>query len=949
MNPTGHEVETDERRGGALSGTTFGDVDTVAPVWGGPVPAGWGTDDRLRGLFEQSPVPMSVIELATRTVRANRAYLALFGYDADDAPPMDATRLTHPADSAETARLFEALVRQRIDRVDLDKRYLRADGSTFWGHLDATLLREEDGRPWAILTVCRDITDRLEAVRALTESESRFRALVQHNNDAIVVLDDHARITYASPSAARLVGYSVTDRVGEDALSVVHPDDVEVVAREFLAATVEPGRSVTLRHRLVQADGSVRHVESTASNHLDDPAVDGIVVNIRDITDRQDIQTALEISEHRFRRMLENISDTVTLLGADGKVIATTGAERGALGHSARLLFERSIMELVHPDDLESAQDVFSRILDRPGVPVSGEFRMKAHDGRFLLIEASAVNLLDDPAVEAIVVTTRDVSDRRRAERELAAARDAAVRELQRRTEFVASVSHELRTPIHGVLGLCELLTTAEGLDPSERRLAASIEKAARGLQYVLDDLLDYTRIESGRLELGAEPLDTVELLEELVALHAPAAERRGVPVRLEVADDVPAKVVGDGLRVRQIVGNLLSNAVKFTAEGEVVVHVDVRPANMHDDSPPNVRVAVHDTGIGVAADAIDQLFEPFSQAHVSTARDYGGTGLGLTVARRLAEQMGGRIEVSSTVGEGSTFTAVLPLPSAEVDPVTGVEPTSTVAPLERHGRVLVVEDNSVSRLLIEHQLTRLGYEPVMATSGVEALELFHPLHVDAVLMDCQMPGLDGYETTRRMRSHQPAGDGAGRCPIIALTANVLPEERARCLRAGMDDVVAKPVGLEQLDQLLRRWAPLADPAAQDAVDASDPRQHEHVAATAVTFDRAVADQLADEVAQPEVVRAVVGAYLRELPLRVGQLEYSLQEGDRATLGRVAHTLGSTSRTVGALRMAELGAGLEEAAGAIGVGDDHLTLCVAELVDEAPATRGALEAWIGRL
>lgn len=904
--------------------------DTTSPIPGAPLPADYADYDRFRAVFEHAPVPMTIVDVATRTSYPNRALLALLRYDLPGAPPFDAHAVTHPDDQDRSDEAFARLAMGLVDRVSVDKRYVRADGSVFVGRVDGVLLVDDD-QPWAILTVVTDLTERLATAQKLAHGEARLQALVDNLSDAVLVVDADGIVTFASPSAAPLAGRTIDALVGSSPFDLVHPDDVALVLQSFLETASRPGAAPPLRFRLVRADGSLRLVEAVAVNLLDDPAVAGVVVTLRDRTDHENVETALEVSENRFRRMLENISDTVSLIAADGSVIATTGNVRETLGFPTEFWSARNGFELLVDEDRPLVRRMLEQLLATPGATVEAEFRVRDADGEPIDVEGSAVNLLDDPSVGAIVLTTRNITPRKQIERELAAARDHAVRELGIRNEFIASVSHELRTPIHGILGLSELLSTAE-VDRDAAALARAIGRATASLQVVLDDLLDFAKIEAGRLELALESVALRELVEEVATLYRTQAESKGLTLRVEVEDRVPDRLQSDGFRLRQVLSNLVTNAVKFTRRGEVVVRLslDGGPGSATD----TLCLEVADDGIGIAPAVLDRIFEPFSQAYATTAREFGGTGLGLVIARRITELLGGRLTVRSEEGVGSTFRVYLPIGEAPGSPVSPL--ASTVAPsgaVPPGARVLVVDDNPVNQLLIRHQLERLGLEPEVVGSGREALERFRVRRPDLVLMDCQMPELDGFSTTGLLRQHE-RDHGGVRAPVVALTANALPGERARCLEAGMDDYLAKPVGLADLRAAVDRWIPVAATVGPGR----SPTQPDEPGDMAGAVDTAVLDVLVDEVGSRSVVETVVRTFLRELPDRLAAV--AAADADPAARAAAAHALRGPCATIGARPMAACCEDLEHppAGGP--------TRTVQELRARADEVRAALQRWL---
>ena len=853
-----------------------------------------GIDRLWRAVFEDAPMAYALTALDGRHLLANRVARELFR--SPGATPSDVVAITHPDEQEATDEYLAALLAGEVDSVAVDKRYVRADGTSFWGHLHLSVLRDDAGEPLALVGAIEDVTESRLA-------RQRLEALLRFASDAVITVDEAGRLTYASPSAATLTGFAVEDELGTSVLDLVHPEDYDVVVQSFLNTASAPGPAVPLQFRILRADGTTRVVEAVATNLLDEPAVGGIVLNLRDLTDREEARTALQVRENRFKRMLENISDTVTLVDRDGEVIDTTGNVKSILGYPRDFWAARNLFELAHPDDVDRVRRMLVSLLETPGGELTGEVRVLQADGQYATIEATGANLLDDEDVRAIVITSRNITPRKQAEAELAAARDAAVRALEVRTEFVASVSHELRTPIHGILGLSELLVTAD-LDGESRSLARSIGRATESLRMVLDDLLDFTKIEAGRLELHVQPLSLPEAIDDLRELFTPQAAAKGVRLDVRIDDDVPVWVEADPLRLRQVLTNLIGNAVKFTAGGAVTVAVRRRA----DGAPANdrqlIEFSVSDTGIGMAPEVVERVFEPFSQAHATTAREFGGTGLGLTIARRLVELMGGELAVESTVGVGSRFWFGLPLRGVAAGP-DPVESAPVAGAVDRR-RVMVVEDNPVNQLLVSRQLERLGYDPVLMDSGTAALEQLRAEAPAVVLMDWQMPGMDGLETTRRLR-RQEGDHRASRVPVIAMTASAMPGDRARCLDAGMDDFITKPVSLAALGRVLATWA--GGPSTGDEVGAGGPEAGSAAGPTVV--DPAAVRGLVDELDDPELVATVLGTYLRELDGRVTAIEDGLRAGDREAVSRAAHTLKSTSAAVGAVELADRCADLE--------------------------------------
>lgn len=358
--------------------------------------------------------------------------------------------------------------------------------------------------------------------------------------------------------------------------------------------------------------------------------------------------------------------------------------------------------------------------------------------------------------------------------------------------DFLANMSHEIRTPMTGILGMTRLLAESEPDDPERGIYLHQLDSSARGLLEVLDDILDLSTLEAGKLHLKKTPFRLVDPAESVMELfRAPAAEKN-LKLDLQIAGDVPEWVAGDPGRLRQVLLNLVGNALKFTLEGAVVLRIE-------GISEQGIRWTVRDTGIGVGSQELPFIFKPFHQVDTSTSRHYEGTGLGLAICQRLVQLMDGKIGVDSAADEGSTFWFTLPLEA--------VDPPSEVAEPEEgqtwRGRVLVVEDNPVNLIVATSQLSAMGLTVDAVTDGEKALAAVARQDYDLVFMDCQMPGLDGYATTQQIRHGESTGE---HLPIVALTAHALTEDRERCLAAGMDDHLPKPPSDEALEEILDRW-----------------------------------------------------------------------------------------------------------------------------------------------
>ena len=902
------------------------------------------SDPRLfRYLVEASTDGIWLLDGEGRTLWSNERMAELLGRTAEEMAGLSAYDV-HDAEGREQFASHLAMARAGDPgHDDLETMYLRPDGEPIWLLASWRPVRDEAGEVIGYLHRYTDYTQRRELLDALRDREKRLAEAqsiaaigswewdVEH--DEVVWSDQLYRIYQVTREefAATYEGF----------LDYIHPDDRDHVRGEVDSAFTGADE-FEWNARIVRGDGATRWLRGLGRAERD---ASGRTVRMagtdQDITDKV-------LADHEIReatRRLALLRQVAVVANQSTGLVETL--LRAAEAVSRTPGWDALCAFLPERDDSDLVPLVLTR--DRPphGIVAdpllaaechrTGEIVVRPARGHETTHSLVGIPVRHGAGVACVVVVLADevppdensrdlveqiaamlgrVAERERAAAELAEARDQAMEASQMKSQFLATMSHEIRTPMNGVLGLTDLLMRTE-LDEEQRALAGALHGAGTTLRATINDILDLSKIEAGKLELELVDFSVRAVLEQTVPLFAGQAHEKGLALSVDVATEVPAFLRGDSTRLGQVIANLGSNAVKFTDSGEVRIAVTVLAQG---PAHTELLVSVADTGPGIAREAQQRLFDAFTQADPSTTRRHGGTGLGLTIARQLVGAMGGRITVESEPGRGSTFRFTARFAAATGDGLGAVRPARQPRPAgSAKERVLVVEDNHVNQMVAVGMLENAGFDAEIAADGVEAVAALTAGHgFAAVLMDCRMPRMDGFAATRAIRAQEEPGR---RVPIIAMTASALEGERERCLESGMDDFLTKPVDSMRVERVLHQWIDGADEAAAardvddlaalDAVDAPTDESDARAGADVVDGERF--DMLHEMVREGvSLFQRSSGNFIAHAQDHLAAIRSAVDAADAEDLCATAHKLKGSALNLGLPRVGQAAAELEE-------------------------------------
>jgi two-component system sensor histidine kinase/response regulator len=774
----------------------------------------------------------------------------------------------------------------------------------------------------------RDITQRVKF-----EQKMMFNHVVIESSGPMLWIDRvNGLVTYANRAACEHTGYRVDELVG---MAVPHlsADFTPQNVGQLESDSRRTNKPVNFETRFLRKNGELRNIDATA--FLTEDAERAIyIMSYKDTTEQKRASHEKLRQQELLSALVSSIPDPMAFKSVEGIYLGCNQAfativrrpVEDIVGKTTHDIFPASVARYMEERDTQVATHKQRRTFDDP---------LRHRDGSVQLYETAVSPLCDSKGrLLGILGIGRDITERKKNEEEIRQAKELAEEATRLKSDFLANMSHEIRTPMNAIIGMSHLALKTD-LTPRQRGYISRVHSSGQHLLAIINDILDFSKVEAGKMEIEQADFELGKVLENVSSLVWDKSAAKGLELLFDVSPEVPKRLVGDSLRVGQILINYANNAVKYTETGEIVVSVRVQEKTADGVL---LHFAVTDTGIGLSKEQMASLFQSFQQADSSTTRKYGGTGLGLAISKKLAGLMGGDVGVQSSLGQGSTFwftvrmgigkaseSSLVPLPTLPGHGDAGAA-TVPAAPLAavRGARVLLVEDNDINQRVATEILEDAGFVVDVADNGLVAVDRVRVGHYDLVLMDMQMPVMDGLAATLEIRKLGGRVEGGHRLPIVAMTANAMPSDRQRCMDAGMDDFLTKPIEPDDMCAVVARWIQLGrqpvdaltlPPAAAAASpDAAMPSMDE-MAALGKIEGLDVQAGLRRMMGKKSLYAAMLQRYVDGQRDCDAQIREALQSGDLDTAKRLAHTHKGVAGNIGAVTLQVQAAALEQALG----------------------------------
>jgi PAS domain S-box-containing protein len=867
----------------------------------------WASEQRLALMVEQSPLAVIEWNLDLQVIKWNLTAEQMFGYSAEEAIGHHATELIVPEGVRPIVeQVWQDLIHQRGGTHSINDNITK-NGRLVTCEWHNTGLVNTKGKVSGVLSIIQDITARKQAERVITIQRAYLEQLFEASTEAIAYINKKGRVERINSQFTTIFGYTADEVIGnsldDTIIPLSHSEEGKAVTAE-----IKKGKPIFLETVRQRKDGRLVDVSITGMPISIEGKDAGIYAIYRDISSRKQAELEITIQKAYLEQLFEASTEAIVFINENDQVERINSQFTRIFGFSADEVIGRSLDEtIIPPAHQEEGKSV--KIEIKKGSHIFHETVRQCKDGRLVDVSVTGMPISIEGQDAGVYAIYRDISNQKKAEQELKRAKTAAEEATLAKSNFLANMSHEIRTPMDAIIGFSHLAMETQ-LTPQQRDYQEKVHASAYHLLRLIDDILDFSKIEAGKLDLEKDNFNPREVLERISSIISVTSNEKGISFLLHVPDTIPNSLSGDALRLEQVLINLTSNAVKFTQRGEVSVAVDLVEES---EQAAVLRFRVSDTGIGMSPEQVNQLFEPFHQADFSITRKYGGTGLGLVICKRLLEMMGSEIEVQSTLGQGSQFSFEVRFEKAtceETKIMTGIS-KEVAGELLVDCRILLVEDNETNLQVARELLEQVGLEVITAANGSEAVALAGNEKFAGILMDLQMPVMDGLTATREIRKRfSPT-----KLPIIAMTANAMTADREECFAVGMNDHIAKPIKPEILYRtLVHRLRPDID--VNSCLNNG-------------TTDDACAFEAAQGLPHLEVVdvKSGLGAVdgnvalytelLRNFRLRhhdsAKKLSAALAERNHHVAQRLAHTIKGVAGTLGARDLSKASSQLESA------------------------------------
>ncbi len=887
--------------------------------------------ERYRRIVQTAAEGIWMLDANAVTAFVNPRMAQMLGFTPEE---MIGQPLTGFIDEAGSAAVMAQLARSRDGGQSEpgDFRFRRRDGQDLWAMLSSTPIFGDNGSHSGSLAMLTDISDRRAAELALIDSNGRLASVFNAVASGLVVQGRDGRIIEHNAAAARMLALGpgapkLWAALQEDG-SAFAPDQHPV---QLVLATGTSVRDVVMG--VQQPDGSLCWLSVNAEPIRDDhDEVSMVVSSLTDITFHKRSEDAVRQGEQRLQEIIQMMPIGLSIKDRDGRLVLINGACMQQLGYSMEQLQEGGM----YSEEQHAAFDARDREAFERGALIDYDQTLfnpvLGADQTLRTLKKPVFNERGEP--DYLICMTVDITASKHTEQQMRELNEHLEERVQQRTvqldmakkmaeeasmakgQFLANMSHEIRTPMNGVIGMAYLVLKTD-LNPRQRDYLEKIRFAGEHLLGIIDDILDFSKIEAGKLEIEMVEFSLDHVIQTLTTVVAPKAASKHLTLEFELDPQLPRTMQGDPLRIGQVLINYTNNAIKFSEKGEVTIGVRIAQQDEHSCL---LRFEVRDHGIGMTEAEKDKLFQSFQQADTSTTREYGGTGLGLAICKQLAQLMGGDVGVDSMEGRGSCFWF-----TARVGKLDGAlaaagdqahrmaaqqrvrEQAQAVLAAMKGARILLVEDNIFNQQIALEMLEEAGSTVCLANNGLEALDLLRQAQFDCVLMDVQMPIMDGLEATRRIRQDPKLA----RLRVLAMTANATSEDRDRCLQAGMDDFITKPIQPALLCQTVARWLPEREVAPPPlAPKAGVAGTFRSLAGDPAIIDLSILAKLLSY--NQDKVRKFAFKFLETTQDGFNDIDTALKTGDIARVRELGHRIKSSARTVGAIGLADLCLALEK-------------------------------------